>query len=579
MSGLAGASSSSPTELVIGKKGPAMSRREKALVGLLVLAYAVYGSVFIFQTLFTYQGITYSSLFDDPMISMTYARNLARGDGLVWNAGGERVEGYTNPLWVGLMAGFHLLPIPIEWASLVVQIAGLVFMVGCLILTYMVARDASGGSVWASLGAAALTIFYYPLSRWALHGNEVALLLLVMPLAALMAFRASSDRPACGLFLLLGISTLVRLDMVVPYLVILGWVLLFKPASRWSNLRWGVGILALFVGGQTLWRLWYYGYPLPATYYLKMTGFSTQVRIQRGWDMFVEFLLSLKWFLVPVPFLAVLLRRDRKTVLLALLLLGWGAYSIYVGGDAWEHRGGANRFISLGMPAFFTLFSVAAWEAGQQGRRLLSELVPSLHKPAAIVALLGFVGICALGWLYPNRLTTVGAFSYSLPHENGGLRHSLLHPRSGLLGYALLLKPSSFVLPSTRYVRDGLIVRQLTDEQAKIAVAGAGATIYFAGRHGIDLYGKSDMVIAEAPPNVAVTRGTFKPGHNKFNYHRSLIELKPDVVIDLVFGYKDYGEQIMSSTYRKVNINGHSMYLRKDSPHIRWDRLSMYTQE
>ena len=26
-------------------------------------------------------------LFDDAMISMTYARNLANGDGLVWNAG------------------------------------------------------------------------------------------------------------------------------------------------------------------------------------------------------------------------------------------------------------------------------------------------------------------------------------------------------------------------------------------------------------------------------------------------------------------------------------------------------------
>jgi hypothetical protein len=320
---------------MIGKRGLAMSRLEGLLVLLLALAYAIYGSVFISQTLFTYQGVTYSSLFDDPMISMTYARNLARGDGLVWNAGGERVEGYTNPLWVGLMAVFHLLPIPIEWTSLAVQIAGLVFMVACAILTYVMARDAAGGSLWASLGAAALTIFYYPLTRWALHGNEVAVLLLVMPLATLMAFRASTDHPARGLFLLLGISTLVRLDMLVPFLVILGWMLVFEPARRWSNLLWGVGILVVFVGAQTLWRLWYYGYPLPATYYLKMTGFSTHVRIQHGWDVFVEFLISLKWFLVPVPLLALLFRRDRKTVLLALLMLGWGAYSIYVGGDAW----------------------------------------------------------------------------------------------------------------------------------------------------------------------------------------------------------------------------------------------------
>src|SRR3989442_1472314 len=41
---------------------------------------------------------------DDSFISFRYARHLAAGRGLVWNPG-ERVEGYTNFLWVILMAG------------------------------------------------------------------------------------------------------------------------------------------------------------------------------------------------------------------------------------------------------------------------------------------------------------------------------------------------------------------------------------------------------------------------------------------------------------------------------------------
>ncbi len=41
----------------------------------------------------------YGWIIDDAYISFRYARNLARGLGLVWNAG-ERVEGYTNFLWV-----------------------------------------------------------------------------------------------------------------------------------------------------------------------------------------------------------------------------------------------------------------------------------------------------------------------------------------------------------------------------------------------------------------------------------------------------------------------------------------------
>ena len=41
---------------------------------------------------------------DDAYISYRYARNLADGVGLVWNPG-EHVEGYTNFLWVMMLAG------------------------------------------------------------------------------------------------------------------------------------------------------------------------------------------------------------------------------------------------------------------------------------------------------------------------------------------------------------------------------------------------------------------------------------------------------------------------------------------
>jgi len=40
---------------------------------------------------------------DDAFISFRYARHLAEGQGLVWNPE-ERVEGYTNFLWVLVLA-------------------------------------------------------------------------------------------------------------------------------------------------------------------------------------------------------------------------------------------------------------------------------------------------------------------------------------------------------------------------------------------------------------------------------------------------------------------------------------------
>src|ERR1035437_3825319 len=80
--------------------------------------------IFIARTAFSVQGRVCFSLFDDAMISMRYARNLAAGAGLVWNAGQPPVEVYTNFLWTVFMAALHLLPIPIEWLSLLVSLFG-----------------------------------------------------------------------------------------------------------------------------------------------------------------------------------------------------------------------------------------------------------------------------------------------------------------------------------------------------------------------------------------------------------------------------------------------------------------------
>jgi hypothetical protein len=71
---------------------------------------------------------------DDAAISFSFARNFVDGHGLVAQPGGERVEGYSNPLWIALLslwecfgvsgfissklmgAAFGLATIPLVWA-------------------------------------------------------------------------------------------------------------------------------------------------------------------------------------------------------------------------------------------------------------------------------------------------------------------------------------------------------------------------------------------------------------------------------------------------------------------------------
>ena len=71
-------------------------KRGRATVGIL-LGVAVFA-------IFAANVERRAFLGDDSFISFRYAKHLTEGQGLVWNPG-ERVEGYTNFLWVLLMAG------------------------------------------------------------------------------------------------------------------------------------------------------------------------------------------------------------------------------------------------------------------------------------------------------------------------------------------------------------------------------------------------------------------------------------------------------------------------------------------
>ena len=59
---------------------------------------------------------------DDSFISFRYAKHLAEGQGLVWNPG-DRVEGYTNFLWVLLMAAGLSVGIAPEGAPMALGVA------------------------------------------------------------------------------------------------------------------------------------------------------------------------------------------------------------------------------------------------------------------------------------------------------------------------------------------------------------------------------------------------------------------------------------------------------------------------
>ena len=151
-----------------------------------MLSVVIYAAAFIYLSSAMIGGVRYFLLFDDEMISMRYAANLAHGFGLVWNPHGPHVEGFTNPLWVFIMAVFHLLPLSPAFMSLPVELLCAALGAINLVLVWRLAKKVSGTRTAAIL-AVLLTGAYFPLNQWDLRGTEVALLAPLVTLAVLMA--------------------------------------------------------------------------------------------------------------------------------------------------------------------------------------------------------------------------------------------------------------------------------------------------------------------------------------------------------------------------------------------------------
>lgn len=529
------------------------------LFGLVILGYLYYGLRYIQDSSFFIDGKTYYILFDDAMISMRYAYNLAHGLGWVWNAG-EYVEGFTNPLWVAYMAFFHLFPIPQNTISLYIQISGLIFTAATLFFVRKIVEELTDDLI-TMLAAVVFTAFYTPLIWWSLLGMEVSVLVLILTFAVYLILRQAPARFPIWAYILLAVSTLVRFDMTVPYLVIFGVLLILQPQYRKQHLIWGLGLLALSLGGQTLARYLYYGQLLPNTYYLKIEGFALPLRIIRGLYALIHLAYFANWIVFLLPLSVFFFRRDWKTALLAALFMGQVAYSVYVGGDAWEHKGGANRYISIAMPFFFIGLALAVDEirkkiiSGFENKKVFEYL----SRFAALAFLLiAFININALAgeWKSIERLA--------------------------------LTRRSVYIPGTDRNIETALAIRNTVKPTASIALYAAGTIPYFLPEyHAIDILGKADAVIAhgpvKSPMSIADVRfmlpgyeNYMRPGHTKWNYAYSFGELKPDVIVAIWEGTSKEAEPYLKDYAYAAIAEGINVYLRKDSPNILWDKVIIH---
>lgn len=522
----------------------------QVLFGLILIAYCLYASLFIYRMSFVVHGERFFSLLDDAMISMRYAKNLANGHGLVWNPGGARVEGYTNFLWVLWMALFHLLPISASKIGLPIQLSGMVFLLINLFLVKEIAYFISDGDRLAALTAVFLTAFCYPLVYWSLGGMEVSVLVCLVDVSIWLALRSlRQGRPSYALYFVLGAATLVRPDMIVPAVSILTYLLVVDSSNRAGNARLGLTFFSAFILLQTAFRFAYYGEFLPNTYYLKMTGYPFLLRISRGLIVMSKPLCTILPLAFLAPFVYRLLRKDTRVLLLLWVYVTQVLYSIYVGGDAWEFWGRSNRYLTIALPAFFMLLGCTL--ADMRRTFLDSETVKPISLSKKGITL-GAIAIILFAQISLNAIPGIKEFR------------------------EWLLLDTPYTDAGQKSVETAMLLSRITTPDATIAVLAAGAVPYFTNRTAIDMLGKNDKKIAHEKMHrlsydskPLYKYRAFYPGHLKWDYSYSIGELRPDVVVQ-IWGLGEEAAPYLEKRYVSALTPMGKIYLKRNSRNIRW---------
>jgi hypothetical protein len=346
-------------------------------IALAVVALAAYGWHAHAYQLF---------LSDDALISLRYSERLLEGHGLTWTDG-ERVEGYSNLLWVLAAAGLGFLGLDLVDAVRVLGFLGLGSVVVAIVWAY---RPTTWRAAARLLPAALVPGVSGAFAAWTYGGLEQPMIVGLLVWALVLSFPLlETPRPTARQILLpgliLALLCLTRPDSPL-FAASIGLGLLLLRGLNGPTIR-TVFTLALLpavaVVGQLAFRLAYYGEWVPNTALVKI-AFSAH-RVAQGVHYVREGMIyyaPLLAFVVVCLVLAVFNRLPRRRLLfLAVPVVLWCLYLVGVGGDIFQ----ARRHM---LPAIAILALMAA--------DVLAAGLPTLSQRARRVGMAGAMAMIVL---------------------------------------------------------------------------------------------------------------------------------------------------------------------------------------
>ncbi len=310
---------------------------------------------------------------DDVFISMRYARNWVCGNGLVFN-NGEQVEGYTNFLWVMLMAfGFKLK----QNVVLTARIEGIILslIVFAVMFRYLMKNVCFPPLIFFLLNI--LFVSQGAFAVWANSGMETMLFTALITGSVLLIAQPSRRLWLIGLAGFgFALATLTRPEGIFGFVVSACFILCSDMRQYNFSRKRLIQVCCfsipfiIFYLPYFWWRFHYYGWLFPNTYYAKVD--NSAYHIIRGTKYTASFIIDHIFVISTIA--GVLLNKDRKNPVIHYFLAIIVIYTcnvIYVGGDVFP----AYRFFTPILPLVYLCFSHGIYSLWEKSNSIVRGLV------------------------------------------------------------------------------------------------------------------------------------------------------------------------------------------------------------
>jgi uncharacterized membrane protein len=328
---------------------------------------------FALAIIFLIQCIHYfNHTLDDPFISFRYADNLVAGKGLVYNEG-ERVEGFSNPIWTLLMAlcavvGLSGGELRLLWCA---KILGIFFGLCTIYYLFFVSKKYFAEGINGPLSSMFLVFSPY-FAFWCMSGLESSLYTFLFLISTTQLLKEGDLAPtglaSAIILLILCLTRPESIILFVPFALIkfidIRRAGLEKPLTPLAV--WAATFISCMIV-LTIIRFAYYGDILPNTYYAKTYGGGLQFLNGFYYWFFGFGKVALYPILAVIIFIPIFIKEKNGSY--AKLLAIFGVYSIFIiysGGD-WMP---GYRFLAHLLPIMMVLLSFA-----------LTTLYDKLSKP------------------------------------------------------------------------------------------------------------------------------------------------------------------------------------------------------